>query len=107
MKKFTITEQHLKLIKEMWLNKTSLNTPQVDLLRPYGNSDVLGDVAHILGVKSDRPDGGFYLQQVEQLETLHSECTTALQICMGLLKFEIGTYQQMEQCDSRGWEKID
>ncbi len=105
MKKFTITEQHLKLIKEMWLVPQT-KCPMVDYIRPYGNSDMLGDIAYILGLPAAK-EGVFSNDQTLYMETLHSECTTVLQICMALLKFEIGTYQQINQHDSRAWEKID
>ncbi len=108
MKTFTITENHLKLIKKMCVNKTSCDTPQVDMIRPYGNSAVFDDIAHILGLPQFDNRIADYLEgQYDLMKKYHTECSTALQICMSLLKFETGVYMQIDDYDSRAWIKIE
>lgn len=53
MQQFTVTENHLKLIKRLnWTwNECETGAPSIDPKRPFGNSYVPGDVRDILGEK--------------------------------------------------------
>jgi hypothetical protein len=47
---FTLTENHLKLLQKMWVGWSTceFGAPEIDPKRPYGNSDVIGDIHEIL-----------------------------------------------------------
>ncbi len=51
IKTFEVTEDHIKLLGKSWVSWDcySLGAPGIDAKRPYGNKDVLGDIAEILG----------------------------------------------------------
>ena len=52
MQQFEVTEDHLKLVQRMywqWDDHAYDGAPAVGLKRPYGNSDVMYDIAQILG----------------------------------------------------------
>jgi hypothetical protein len=72
--RFVVNGAHLRLLPRLkfeygdWLE---FGAPCVDPKRPYGNSDVYGDLRGILG---ERPD--------EELLRLHREMTTVLQILL-------------------------
>lgn len=49
---FTVTDDHLKLLRRAsvgW-SDCEFGAPEIDPKRPYGNSNVLGDIAEILGL---------------------------------------------------------
>jgi hypothetical protein len=48
---FTVTEDHLKLLRRAYIgwDDCEFGAPGIDPKRPYGNSDVIGDIAEILG----------------------------------------------------------
>lgn len=81
--RFTVTVQHIALLERMYVshNGVEFGAPSVDPKRPYGNHDVLRDMAEILGMEVDEeegPDDG----QREILLTLHGEMETVLQILL-------------------------
>lgn len=50
LKEFDLTEEHIKLLKRMsvcW-SHVEYGAPVIDSKRPYGNSDVVGDIHDIL-----------------------------------------------------------
>lgn len=102
---FEVTEQHLKLIKRMWIewnDQAYDGAPAVDIKRPYGNSDVIWDIAEILDLCPENPDencydegewqGEWVHQNEEKLLTLHRETAMALQCCICAGKFESGKF---------------
>lgn len=78
-KSFTFTEQHRKLLQRMTVGWGSdeFGAPEIDPKRPYGNSDVYRDMAEILGWPDDLSE-----DQIRQLDQLHSETQTALEILL-------------------------
>lgn len=105
--RFTITEEHLKLLQRMYVSweDCEFGAPSIDCKRPYGNSDVYGDIAEILGIKSsDDEDEPFTEAQHKAMNKIHKEMKTVLQIGVRLLKFEVGSYE----CESylSNWRKI-
>ena len=74
-KRFTLTEDHLKLLQHMVIRweDCEFGAPAVDCKRPYGYSDVLESMAQILKVEL-RPE------TEDALRALHREMETALQI---------------------------
>lgn len=83
---FTMTDQHLALLRQMnvgW-NDVEFGAPEIDPKRPYGNSDVLEDMAEILGLDAEADE--------EVLRRLHNETETALQIVLAVGEFVAGRY---------------
>ncbi len=86
--RFTVTEAHLKLARRMyvrWDGSIEYGAPAVDPKRPYGNSDVEGDMRHILGLDEDAETEG-------ALRELHEQMTTVLQIALRTGQFGAGEY---------------
>ena len=96
--KFTVTEPHLKLLRaaNIGWNNAEFGAPGIDPKKPYSNSDVLHDIALVIGLKffSDE-DGEKHLskEQAELCHNLHREIKTALQILTSNLRIEIGEYE--------------
>jgi hypothetical protein len=91
MSTFTITEDHLKLLRRACIGWCDDETgaPQIDPKRPYGNSFVEGDIADILGWSFDED---LSEEQFEKASLLHSETSTVLQIILNILPDLTGTY---------------
>lgn len=108
---FTVTEDHLKLIRAMYVDWQDMEfgAPAIDPKRPYGNSDVTGDIAEILGepvpVDDDAVEDWFDAND-ERLTQLHRETQTALQIVLTTGTFETGTYTR-EPPFIREWVKSE
>lgn len=105
---FTITDKHLKLLQQMYVdwNDCETGAPSIDCKRPYGNSDVPGDIHLILTGKnlSDFDDDLVETLSNEYYE-LHEETQTALQICLCTQLFETGEYVKKNSYDNRSWVK--
>ena len=97
MKTFTLTEDHIKLLRRSYVRwcDDEFGAPCIDPKRPYGNSDVCDDVAKIIGVE---PKGGdpeepeYTSKQIKELRHLHSTTETALQVVLASGSFEPGVY---------------
>ena len=96
---FTLTDRHLALLKRAnvdW-DDGEFGAPAIDCKRPYGNSDVLDDLADILGLEQfeDRHgDTHLNREQEDLLVRLHRETQTALQIVLSRIGLPVspGTY---------------
>lgn len=65
----------------------------MDPKRPYGNSNVFGDIAAIIGIKSLDEDGyDFKEEDVLYMKKIHAELATVVQIGICTSKFEAGEY---------------
>ena len=108
MKYFEVTEEHIKLLRHAYVgwDDCEFGAPAIDCKRPYGNSNVIGDMVEILGLKNVRRDeDGEYKPEIEEkLYTLHKELKTALQIALSTGKFEIGAYKAADY--SNQWDEI-
>lgn len=103
---FTITENHLKLLKRMnvgW-GDCEYGAPKIDPKRPYGNSNVESDIAEIIGVEVKCEECGRGGSDIDLAE-LHQETETALEICLQTLSFETGTYQREDSYSD--WKKVN
>lgn len=89
--RFKVTDAHVKLAQRMTVRwwGAEFGAPGIDPKRPYGNSDVIGDILNILGLPE--PD--------EIPETLADYCTqlhrsmqTALQVFLSTGRIEVGEY---------------
>jgi hypothetical protein len=125
VEKFTIKPEHLKLLENMYVDwdDAEFGAPAINPKRPYGNSDVVQDMIEILGLKELKEgiyefelDGrkwllkgedkfNLYLEGKDEEELvdilcmLHKETQKALQICLTLQAFEIGTFRRHEYKD--------
>lgn len=94
MNAFTLTENHLKLLRRMnvgWQD-AEYGAPEIDPKRPYGNSDVELDIAEILGWEVD--EDGLSEFQSNSARELHEEMATALQVVLFTGKFKSGVYKR-------------
>mgnify|MGYP001602384821 CR=1 FL=1 len=73
MANIEITPAHIKLAKRMYVQwqDCEYGAPEIDPKRPYGNSDVEGDIAEILGWKVG--EDGLTDAQSEKAAQLHRE----------------------------------
>jgi hypothetical protein len=127
--KFTITENHLKLMRNLnvkWYD-CEFGAPCIDPKRPYGNSDVINDIAEIIGIKKDKNTIDYdkdeakeyeniedYFYEAEwkeevydKMNVLHKEMQIVLQIIFVLGKIEVGDYIKKDEYDYLSWEKIN
>lgn len=117
MPTFEVTEDHLKLAQRMywqWDDGAYDGAPAVGLKRPYGNSDVSGDIAEILGwdyPDEDEVSASEFDRRVddiyERAMKIHREMSTVLQIATFTQTWEPGTYRRIRPYDTRSWERVD
>lgn len=108
MKRFTLTHEHKKLIRRMYVGwqKCEHGAPEIDPKRPYGNSSVEEDIAEILGMEPANTDDGepcLSDEQRDRCEALHRETQTALQIMLRCGTVPEGEYVADDY--SEGWRK--
>lgn len=105
---FTLTENHIKLIRNLWIEDYG-EGPTVDPRRPYGNSDIEKDIVRILELPTftDRyGEESFTEETSNNAIQYHREMVRALQIMCTLSDIKPGIYRQVEEWDSRSWEKV-
>jgi hypothetical protein len=79
--RFTLTREHLKLARRMYVewDNCEYGAPAINPKRPYGNSDVEGDIAEILGWAWDR-DNDRPEAESARARAIHCEMETVLAI---------------------------
>ena len=97
IKRFTVTDEHLRLLRRAHVTWADweFGAPGIDPKRPYGNSDVLADIAEILGVPvSEWDDDEEELAPDVEWRFLrfHVETGIALQIGLATGEFRTGRY---------------
>lgn len=111
---FTLTEQHIKLLQhsnvDEYLSTWETGAAMIDPKRPYGNSNVAGDVITILELPFPE---GFDPEEDEipsmlrkQAMKIHEETPTALQIVLCTGSFTPGEYRKTDPYGSRSWERV-
>jgi hypothetical protein len=105
--RFTLTDDHLSLLGRAYVRWEDCETgaPAIDCKRPYGNSNVAGDVARILGWTVDE-DEGLTDDQHDRALALHRETLTALQIVLVARDFRPGVYVKRDRYDARSWARL-
>ncbi len=110
MIEFELTEDHLKLIQNMYVSwdACEYGAPAIDPKRPYGNSFVEGDIAEILGWDMPDEDDDNWNEDEEEAtkeraEKIHKETETALQIILVTKSFAPGKYIKKDRYDDRSW----
>ena len=111
MREFTLTQDHVTLLRAMYVGWQDCETgaPEIDPKRPYGNSDVARDVAEMLGwITSEAVDenDGLSEAMIDKAEALHQETAIALQIVLSTGCFTPGKYRQVEKYNSRSWARV-
>jgi hypothetical protein len=109
---FTLTEEHIKLLSRANVSWDSceFGAPAIDPKRPYGNSDVIDDIAEILCIERETcPHCGsgepFDEVDKQRLESLHRETETALQIILSTKSFIPGKYIDMDL--NNNWKLLE
>jgi len=112
VERFTVTDEHLRLLRRAYVfwDETEFGAPGINAKRPYGNSDVYGDIAEILGLVH-----GDWQDEVEEdwpppeLEwrflRLHVETAIALQIGLATGEFRAGQYSRGEGYNA--WKRYE
>jgi hypothetical protein len=97
---FVLTKQHLALLRRLYIewhpmpSEDEKGVASVNIKRPYGNSDVLGDVAEILGLRLYINEDGDEDPTVRaKALQMHREVETALQIVLATGSFRPGRYR--------------
>jgi hypothetical protein len=95
---FTIKTEHLKLLRATYISwdDCEFGAPEIDCKRPYGNSDVYGDMGEILGITPEGRDGHelfFTDEQQAYMNGLHEDLRIVLQIILRTETFKEGDYQ--------------
>lgn len=100
--RFTVTEDHLKLLRRMYVDwcGDEYGSPAICRKRPYGNSDVEGDVCEILtgeriGSKNSKRDQ-LTEDEYATYRKLHKQTETVLQIVLATGEFKAGVYESDE-----------
>jgi len=95
---FDLTEEHLELFKAAWVSwdPCEFGAPEIDPKRPYGNSDVVLDMAEVLGVETVETEDGEVVraEDAKRLRELHAEMETALQVVLNAGEFTAGHYRK-------------
>ena len=98
MEKFTVSEEHLKLLKEMYVswNDCEFGAPEINSKRPYGNSNVEYDIAEILGLQlfeDANEEKHISKEQNVYINKIHKEMETVLKILVCNLSIQAGQYE--------------
>lgn len=108
-KNFTLTEEHLTLLKSMYVGWQDCETgaPEIDPKRPYGNSDVARDIWEMLDwfdidiLPEEDQDYFYESDDYDVLHTkamkLHEETGKALQIILQTQSFKTGVYENFNE----------
>ena len=113
VREFTITGEHLRLLRSGYVTwqDAEFGAPSIDPKRPYGNSDVYGDIAEILGVPRsewDDEDLGAVPDVAWRFVRLHVETGLALQIALATGEFRTGRYVRYDEMVSTcRWRRAD
>ena len=121
---FEVKKEHLTLLKHMYVgwHDCEFGVPEIDPKRPYGNSDVIGNMIKIFGkevkrgiFKVDLLGKEYYIANGEDsedtdelegvLNKLHRETETVLQIALNTGMFKEGKYK-LEHEYGVDWEYI-
>ena len=105
--KFNLTDEHIALLNRFYISYNDgceYGAPEVNPKRPYGNSHVVGDMAEILQVTVPDRDEVEYDKFCRDMNRLHQETATALQIVLQTKSFEPGQYIRENYST---WKKVE
>lgn len=116
MSMFELTEDHLKLTRRMyvgWNDRAYDGAPEIDVKRPYGNSDVIGDVVEILyGAEehkrmTNNHEDDLPSDVYDRALAIHQEMATVLQIILATQSFKTGKYVRQHLYAAHSWKLIE
>jgi hypothetical protein len=109
--RFELTEDHIKLVKNIKINEIS-GVPQIDEDNPFGGDNLYDDMNLILNGKTREvgPDDtweevSYPEEDIVYWDKLKSELATALDVVLCVSSFEPGTYGS--RSFNRTWKKVD
>ena len=106
---FEMTEQHVTLLRHAYVDwdDCEFGAPAINCKRPYGNSDVLTDIAKLLHPDFREMREGAQMDWLEdneaRLRAVHRQTFTALQIFLVTGQMQPGRYVRDSAYDGRGW----
>jgi hypothetical protein len=95
IKQFELKEEHIKLLSNFniyWVDNSYDGAPGVYPKKPYGNSNVMRDVAKIVGEDYCEDND---IEQIKRLYKWHTETEIALTVVLQAKSFEPGIYQSV------------
>jgi hypothetical protein len=112
VREFTVTDEHLRLLRHAYVfwEEGEFGAPSIDSKRPYGNSNVYGDIAEILDVpETEWTDEELNpsLDAEWRFLRLHVETAVALQIALATSEFRTGRYVRGDEWRSGRWRRDD
>lgn len=108
---FELLPEHVTLLRSAYVSwdDCEFGAPQIDPKRPYGNSDVIGDIAELLGIEGTVDSSGerhFSAEESDRLARLHAGTRTALQVVLATGQWETGLYRAPKYY-ARRWERVE
>ncbi len=105
---FVVADYHIKMLQQLnvsWEDAGYDGAPTIDLKRPYGNSDVMGDIHEIITGKEpyDEYEDGLPDELIVKYQTIHREMEIVLEILVHTLSITPGKYSRKEWWDP--WQK--
>jgi hypothetical protein len=101
-RRFTLTGEHLALISRLYIQwSREVNedgAPEIDPFRPYGNRQVLRDIAEVIERHPPEPDDDdawdrLLTERADYYRALHRDTATALAIVLATHSFIPGIYE--------------
>lgn len=94
--RFKVTAHHITLMQKLNVPKPgcAYNLVLADVKRPYGNSDIEGDIAKLLNLGAPDEDGQFDSDVESYMWRLVHELPTVFQIMLDNLSLCVGTYER-------------
>lgn len=97
---FTVLPEHVALLSHMQVTwhspadeEDEVNgAPAIDPVCPYGDSDILNDVANIIGITP--VNCSFPQRHMQRMRLLHRDTALVLQIFLQTKRVRPGTYQR-------------
>lgn len=110
MKQFTLTQAHVQLLRNanvsFW-DGPEWGAPAIDFKRPFGNGDLVGDMAELLAihpVATDDEETHWPPGTGDAMLRLYKELGTALQVVLAAGTFEPGDYEADDY--NRNWRRV-
>ena len=106
---FELKQIHLDLLKQVAIgwDDCEFGAPCIDCKRPYGNSDVLDDMAEIIKLQKkdhwDFDEESWDEKTTDYLIDLHKQTQVALEIVLHCQSFKLGKYKKKDYQD---WEFV-
>ena len=107
MDRLTVTDAHVALLRRVnvrELRSAGFPVAAMDVKRPYGNSDVVADLADVAGLAPDA-DGVFAEGDIRALEALHVEVMACMAILVNTGECVAGRTYTRPRFGAR-WERV-